>query len=226
MAKVKFGMMMTDASGKLGGQVFSKNKAGSYVRTKVTPANPQTSYQSGVRALFGGLSAQWGTLTDAQRASWINAVDDFKKTNVFGDLKAPTGKALFQRLNNNLLQSGQTVINEAPQVEAPASLTNVVASYSAVDSMLTLEADGDATGSQIQIWATPPLSPGTTFFKNRVRVIDYAVGAASTSINITELYTDRFGAISANDNIYVGLRTISATGQASVLSVVKVAFVA
>ena len=43
MAKIKFGMMMTDASGKLGGQVFSKNRGGSYVRTKVTPTNPQTA---------------------------------------------------------------------------------------------------------------------------------------------------------------------------------------
>src|SRR3546814_3353017 len=52
ISKVKFGALMTDARGKLGGHVFSKNRAGSYLRTKVTPVNQQTSYQTSVRALF------------------------------------------------------------------------------------------------------------------------------------------------------------------------------
>ena len=52
MAKIKFGMMMTDASGKLGGQVFSKNRGGSYVRTKSTPVNRQSSAQMNVRGIF------------------------------------------------------------------------------------------------------------------------------------------------------------------------------
>lgn len=37
MAKIKFGMMMTDASGKLGGQVFSKNRG--FVRSYKSNAN-------------------------------------------------------------------------------------------------------------------------------------------------------------------------------------------
>jgi hypothetical protein len=55
MAKIKFGMMMTDARGKLGGHVFSKNRSGAYVRTKVTPVNGQTTAQTGVRAIFGAI---------------------------------------------------------------------------------------------------------------------------------------------------------------------------
>lgn len=53
MAKIKFGMMMTDARGKLGGQVFSKNRSGSYVRTKVTPVNPQTTTQQNSHCVTG-----------------------------------------------------------------------------------------------------------------------------------------------------------------------------
>ena len=36
MAKIKFGAMMVDASGKLGGQVFAKNRGGAYIRTKTS----------------------------------------------------------------------------------------------------------------------------------------------------------------------------------------------
>ena len=60
MAKIKFGMMMTDARGKLGGQVFSKNKGGAYVRTKVTPSNPQTIAQTTRRALFAAIWSEAG----------------------------------------------------------------------------------------------------------------------------------------------------------------------
>src|SRR3546814_19213217 len=100
MAKVKFGALMTDARGKLGGHVFSKNRAGSYLRTKVTPVNPQTIYQTSVRALFGAISSQWSGLSQAVRDSFNGAVADWATTDIFGDLKNPSGKALFQRLNN------------------------------------------------------------------------------------------------------------------------------
>ena len=68
MAKIKFGMMMTDASGKLGGQVFSKNRGGSYVRTKVTPTNPQSTAQMSIRGIFASISSRWSSLTEAQRS--------------------------------------------------------------------------------------------------------------------------------------------------------------
>lgn len=52
MALIKFGMMMTDARGKLGGHVFTKARNGATIRTKVSPANPQTSAQSLSRSIF------------------------------------------------------------------------------------------------------------------------------------------------------------------------------
>ena len=78
MAKIKFGMMMTDARGKLGGQVFSKNRSGAYVRTKVTPVNPRTAAQPLSRSILGTLSASWSGLTEVQRRSWNAAVDDWQ----------------------------------------------------------------------------------------------------------------------------------------------------
>src|SRR5690606_26146133 len=99
MAKIKFGMMMTDARGKLGGQVFSKNRGGSYIRTKVTPSNPRSSFQQAIRTLLSGFSQAWSSLTANQRSAWNGAVSNWSKTDIFGDIKNPTGKNLFVRLN-------------------------------------------------------------------------------------------------------------------------------
>src|SRR6056297_1294291 len=97
--KMKFGALVTDGRGKIGGQVASKNRYGSYLRTKVTPSNPQTASQLNVRSVLAALSSGWRDLTQAQRDGWNAAVLDFQKTNVFGDTITPTGKNLYTRLN-------------------------------------------------------------------------------------------------------------------------------
>ena len=42
MAKILTTAIVADIRNKLNGSVFSKNRYGAYVRTKVTPVNPQT----------------------------------------------------------------------------------------------------------------------------------------------------------------------------------------
>ena len=89
MARIKFGMMMTDARGKLGGQVFSKNRSGAYVRTKVTPSNPRSMAQMSSRSILGSLSVMWNSLTLEKVSAWNAATADWQKTDIFGDLKKP-----------------------------------------------------------------------------------------------------------------------------------------
>jgi hypothetical protein len=47
--KVLYGQIISEARGKLGGLVASKNTYGNYMRNKVTPANPQTTEQVAAR---------------------------------------------------------------------------------------------------------------------------------------------------------------------------------
>jgi hypothetical protein len=71
MAKVTGGMMSLDASGKFAGtMVFSKWKGRPYARLLVTPANPNTAGQQGVRANMRWLGKRWAGLTDPQKATW------------------------------------------------------------------------------------------------------------------------------------------------------------
>lgn len=221
MAKIKFGMMMTDASGKLGGQVFSKNRGGSYVRTKVTPTNPQTTAQMVVRGIFASISSAWSSLTEASRLSFNNLVGDYGTTDIFGDLHNPSGKALFQRLNQNLEISGQAQITVCVPPEAVpfANLTSVTGDVST--TKLDVITTGNTTGSQVVIWATPSLSQGTTFVKNRLRQLTVVAGAEPVEVDVWDDYVAKFGAPVAGANIYFGVRVINANGQASPLETVK-----
>ena len=221
MAKIKFGMMMTDASGKLGGQVFSKNRGGSYVRTKVTPTNPQTSAQSTIRGIFASISSRWSSLTDAQRASFNGYVQAYARTDIFGDLRNPSGKSLFQRLNQNLEISSQTQTDVCSSpVEVPfANLTTASADVSTAAFLVNYR--GDLTGVKAIVWATPQMSQGTKFVKNQLRQIAVLDGGNTGSEDIWADYVAKFGAPVAGANISIAVRVINTNGQASPLEVVK-----
>ena len=207
--------MMTDARGKLGGQVFSKNKGGAYVRTKVTPANPQTSAQTTVRALFAAISAAWSALTAANIAAWNTAVDEWKSTDIFGDLLAPTGKELHQRLNNQLQTVGGSALTAPPAKVALPNSPITAADFDTTLSTLTLTGAYTTTGTYVQIFSTTQLSAGTSFVKNKLRVI-YQVDAASyVAADAYTAYVAKFGTPVAGDNVHVAIKYVALSGQAS-----------
>ena len=96
--KIKWGALVTDGRGKIGGQVASRNRSGAYMRNKVTPVNPQTDAQQRSRSILASFSEGWRGLTEAQRAAWNAAVSQFETTDVFGDTIQPTGKNLYTHI--------------------------------------------------------------------------------------------------------------------------------
>lgn len=68
MARAEF--INSILSGKLGGSVFSRNKAGYYVRRWANPTNPQTVAQERARALLGQASSSWHSLSNAEKGAW------------------------------------------------------------------------------------------------------------------------------------------------------------
>lgn len=164
------------------------------MRNKTSPVNPQTTAQSGVRNSFSTYAQGWRSLTTAQRAAWNAAVQDFKKTNVFGDSYALTGANLYMSLNRNIASAAGTPITSPP---IPAAVTG----------MLTLSGDPDvsdatilmtytpaipATGT-VLVFATAPQSAGVSFVKNKYRLIEAIVAADVSPYDITAAYEAKFG---------------------------------
>ena len=54
--KIKFGAIVVDGRNKIGGHVMSKNRAGAYMRTKVSPVNPRSLDQMSVRSRLSAIS--------------------------------------------------------------------------------------------------------------------------------------------------------------------------
>ena len=218
--KMKWGALVVDGRGKIGGQVASKNRSGAYLRTKVTPVNPRSASQITVRNRLSGLSQGWRGLTAANRAAWNSAVSDFAKTNIFGDLVNPTGFSLYNRLNNNLLRIGESALSTPP---APASIDDIVIgalTAAAAAGTVSLAYTASAgSGSEIEVYATPPLSAGVSFVKTEYRLIGSFTSDTASPFDAATAYVAKFGSITgaAGQKVFFQTKAINnTTGQAGV----------
>lgn len=217
MAKVKFTAFMADARGKLNGTVFSKNRGGSYTRTKVTPSNPQSVAQTVVRQRLAAFSAGFRALTAAQILAWNNAVSDFLGTNVFGDTVTPTGLQLYVKINSNLAAIGVAPLSDPPSPTALSVLTATIASLT--NAAFTVSLASITTDETYVIEATAPVSPGRTFLKNEYRVITTVAGTgvAIPAQNIFAAYSTKFGAPVTGQRVGLRVKVIhETTGQSGI----------
>lgn len=220
MAKIKFGMMMTDARGKLGGHVFTKTRSGATVRTKVTPVNPRTSAQGQVRARLGLLSQIWNTLTEAQRRAWNDQSDLNKRTNVFGDLYAPTGRSLFISANVNIATAGGTQqLSPQPAVElTPFKIDTVLSEIG--DELLDIEFSAQLVlkaSETLIVEATPPLSAGRYNFSGQHAIIGrYPSASVGATLSVYDEYIAKYGTAPLSKKVDFRLYIIDKeTGQVS-----------
>lgn len=217
--KAKFGAIVVDGRGKIGGHVASKNRSGSYFRTKSTPVNPQTARQSAVRGVLASFSAAWRALSQAQRNAWNSAVSAFSKTNVFGDSVTPTGKNLYTGLNANLNLIGEAPISAPPAVVAvpEPSIASIDFEDDTVAAAVRIALDSADTSLHYAVYATEQVSPGVGFFKNKYRFLEAFDGNDGNDLDITSSYTARFGTPVAGQKAgFKVVPIVTATGQKGV----------
>lgn len=216
MALIKYSALVSDMRNKLNGSVASANRYGSYLRNKVTPVNPQTSFQQAARQRLGNLSASWRGLTQAQRNSWINGTDSFPFTNIFGDIKHLSGQTLFVKLNTNLLKIGEAQIDVAPlPVAIPAIAATAITVEETADALtalaVTVTPGTVPAGYALAVYATPPINPGVAFVKNQYRFIGVGTLAAG-ELDLLADYSARFGSVALEgQSVFVRLALVSTT---------------
>lgn len=227
--KMKFGALVVDGRGKIGGHVASKNRGGAYLRTKSSPANAQSVSQSAVRNRFTAFAQGWRSLTQAQRDAWNNAVPNYSRTDLFGDIRNPSGINLYQRLNNVLSSIGVAALSSPPLpssvgIVSALSMTAAVA----VPAVSLVLSNAVPAATALKIFATAPGSAGKAFVKGNFRLITTAAPAATTPINLLTAYNAKFGNTGAvGQKIFVKIVPVNnATGQMGSPSIVSVITVA
>ena len=219
MARIKFGMMMTDARGKLGGHVFTKAKSGATIRTKVTPLNPKTSAQSEARSALGANSQTWRLLSETQRLAWNSAAQEVSKTNAFGDTYFPSGKNYFTAVNNNIRNVGGLILLEPPALVNMPGLTSVEVDFDLLAEQIDIAPNfvGDEDQIVLVCNATSGQSAGRYNFSGKYRKFNgYALAGLPQNTAIYDDYVSKFGVPSARQKVSFEFYLVNPnTGQVS-----------
>lgn len=198
-------------SGKLGSWVYSHNAAGTYVRAKGSPVNPNTSRQVSVRSILQALSIAWtNDLTYAQRQAWINYALNVNMSQTYG-WKYISGIAQYVRTNASRLQAGLARIDDAPTTFslAPAE-GSLGASGSEATQQVSITWPGaplwaETTGSYMAVFVGLPQNPSREFFNGPWRFAGALLGDTTTPLTSPQLVTTPYP-IAEGQRIWVRTR--------------------
>lgn len=197
MAIIKFGGGVAGISGKIGGTVYARNKAGAYARNWAKPVNPVSSSQAAVRSLFGNASAAWGALTSTDRDAWNAAAALITRVNRFGEPYVPSGRQYFMETQNSLLQAGQAGTTAPPSSSAPPSgltlgATTATASGGTLTALTQAFTDTLLETDVLVIEAAPPSPDTKTNVNTQYRQIA-ALLTPTSPMNLLSAYIAIFG---------------------------------
>lgn len=217
--KALFGSFIVDGRNKVNGHVVSKNRYGSYIRTKVTPVNPQTDAQQAARNNLATWSQNWRSLAESDRQSWIDAAPNFPFTDIFGNIKFLSGQALYVKLNTNIANVSGTAIDTAPAPVGLPAIDSIALTASSGPSVLSLAysiPDANAV-SVLVVEATPNVTPGKSFVKNLFRYTTQVLSTTASPLVMTTAWTALFGDTVAFQKVFIRARIVNKeTGQSGI----------
>ena len=211
-ARISLGSNLDAIRGKLGGVVYSQSRSVATQRKRLKPRNPQTPYQTAIRANMSQYSKSWADLTDNQRNSWIAAAKTFTKKNIFGGTYNTTGNKLFVAYNMEATLNG--LGSQIATYFVPTPPTTIIQgsglTASAGAQTMTFTATNAApTNGVCVIEATPQLSAGISNITGKFKVISRSAVAASALVigNCASAYIAKFGPLIQGQKIWVKIYT-------------------
>lgn len=154
MAIIALAAPVSGIRGKVGGNVYSANKSGPYLKSWGRGSNPRTQSQTNHRSDLIQFAQAWSAITPAQRTAWdvYAALPAQDKTNSLGETYSASGFNWFIELNLNRRANGQGQLSAAPVLGTPATpLGNIVNCFATSGAGITniLVPIGDPSIEQI-----------------------------------------------------------------------------
>ena len=197
MARIQLASNNDDIRGKIGNIVYGKGRSVHTQRKRVKPSNPQTSYQTQIRAFIKQFSSAWRSLTQDQITAWNQAALQLMKSNVFGGKYHTTGHKLFVAWNTEAFMNGASVeITDPFSVTIPAvvQISNFDTTLGPPYTMHFVTDIAVPANSKLIVEATPCISPGISNVKGKFRrIAEIAGGTASGTQQIYADFQTRFG---------------------------------
>jgi hypothetical protein len=119
MARVKFGGLVSEVSGSVGGSTFQKSLYGNTLRNKPLPIHRRSPAQETIRRYLQQLHAAWRALTSAERTQWDRFIN-FSNQSIRRDSGVlMTGHDLFIKYNLAKLMIGDAILTVPTYISMP-----------------------------------------------------------------------------------------------------------
>ena len=187
MALVKFGGGILEMRGSVGGNTFSRNRYGNYVRSRTKPVDPKSTRQLAARNNIQALTQSWNaSLTEAQRAAWALYAENVNVLNALGETISLSGYNMFIRSNAILLGASQSEVHDGPTVfELATSDPSFAVSISEATQNASVTFDNtmdwaNEDDAYMVIYQGQPRQATRNFFNGNKRVLGVIEGNATT----------------------------------------------
>lgn len=206
MAKVKLSAIISDLRGKLQNVVFTGSRSGLNIRTRVKPTNPNTSFQSAVRAFFAVFTVAFRSLSEVNIALWNATAAIGNKSNVFGDSYRTTGHKLFvaQNVTNGLFGDGNQIDEPiTPVIPDPVGISAIDFDSDPETATVTLD-DAVPADTVLVITASSQLSAGVSNATGKLVVIKtFPAATGAGDLDIATEYTAHFGTLVKDRKVFI-----------------------
>lgn len=213
MATIKFSAVVSDVRGKIGGNVFARNKGGNYIRAFAMPLNPNSTFQQTIRNRMKSLHASYQSLSAARIQAWKNFAPGYPFANKVGESLPLSGQQLFLKLNGNLKAVGASIIPEPSPKTAVAALPDAV--FTATSTAVTCSTVPSAIGADEKVivsmskaYPKSITAPG----KSAMRQISVIDSTDTAPVDLTADYSARFSLpASADMKVFYNLKVVNTT---------------
>lgn len=207
MALLKLGAIVTQVSGKVGGQSFGTSGSHSTLKNIGTSSNKRTVKQMGQRNKTSTVSSLWRSLTAVQKQSFADEAPNYKYTNRIGELSTYSAFNLFQKLNQGRLLIVESVIKTCPSFVALTTPPITFNNHSV--ARFSVWAAAVYPLQKYVISATPPLSTGISNPHKYFKKMDIATNAElAATFDFGDKYYETYGSPSVGSQVFVGLTPV------------------
>lgn len=205
VARVQYGVIVTELKGAIGGSVFQAGNGSKVLRNKGYRKGTSSSSRRLANSNVSNAAKLWGSITAANRAAWIPLIPTWTFVDKFGATYQGTAYQVFVAYNSLLLSTGQDR-KEVPAASGTWDTLTLVSADWPLSTGLYIDWGAATAGSQyLQIFMTAPLTPGRGSNNARYKLISVVDTSLSNKYGFSGSYQSFFGAPPLGSLIYYKL---------------------
>jgi hypothetical protein len=197
MARVKYGSLVTNIRGSIGGTTFQNNKYGFTAKNKGLPSSAGTTSQMQIRRNMLLVTNYWGQITEYQRSTWNAFAISHPQPIKSDSLIMLSGYALFLKYNLLMLSSGQGMQSEATDGVLPSPVIHPYVFYR--EGRLVCN-PGGSPAIPTNWWLTsisPPMPFQLEYVRSPLRFL-IILNQNEVLVDIHDYYLNLFGRLPAS----------------------------